>query len=223
MPDPKAIVDQLTLASNSGASVAIAWHVAIVVAVVALMLGWRPTNRTAGVMLAAPPASAAAVMFAFGNPFNGAILGALSLALVLLALRLGPAQGVRAFVAARPAGILMVSFGTFYPHFLQHGTPLAYLYAAPTGLIPCPTLSLVIGFTLLAGGLGSRPWSLVLASAGLFYGLFGVARLRVYLDIPLILGAAMLLTVGIGFVAPRTPRGPASGPTPLVPHAPPGR
>jgi hypothetical protein len=49
----------------------------------------------------------------------------------------------------------------------------------------------------LAGGLGSPVWSLVLASVGLFYGLFGVARLRVYLDIPLIVGAAALLTLAI--------------------------
>jgi hypothetical protein len=207
MPDPKTIIDQLTVASISAAGVAIAWHVAIVVAVVALMLGWRPSNRAAGVMLAGPIASAAAVMLAFGNPFNGAILGALSLALVLLALRLGPGQGVRTFAAAKPAGILMIVFGALYPHFLQRGTPLAYLYAAPTGLIPCPTLSLVIGFALLAGGLGSRAWSLVLASVGVFYGLFGVARLRVYLDVPLILGAAALLTLATR--QRRSPRAPA--------------
>jgi len=197
MPDPKTILDQLTLASNSAAGVAMGWHVALVVAVVALGLGWRPSNRLAGVMLAAPIGSAAAVMFTFGNPFNGAVLGVLSLSLALLALRLEARTASPAFTAARPAGILMIVFGALYPHFLQRGAPLAYLYAAPTGLIPCPTLSLVIGFALLAGGLGSRAWSLVLASVGLFYGVFGVARLRVYLDIPLILGAAALLILAI--------------------------
>ena len=85
-------------------------------------------------------------------------------------------------------------FGISYPLPWVFG-PLAYLYAAPTGLIPCPTLSLVIGFALLGGGLGSRAWSISLAAVGLFYGLFGVMRLRVYWDIPLIFGAAALLAV----------------------------
>ena len=190
MPDPRTIIDQLTLASNGAVGVAIGWHVFIVVAIVSLVAGWRPSNRAAGAMLAAPIASAAVVMLAFGNPFNGLILGALAFALVVLALRLGPRQVARGSAATTPAGILLIIFGALYPHFLQRGTPLSYLYAAPTGLVPCPTLSVVIGFGLLAGGFGSRAWSLTLASAGLFYGLFGVARLHVYLDIPLILGAA---------------------------------
>ena len=63
------------------------------------------------------------------------------------------------------------------------------------GLIPCPTLSLVIGFTLLAGGFGSKAWSLVLVAAGTFYGLFGVARLGVVLDVVLAGGALCLLAL----------------------------
>ncbi|PLW83854.1 hypothetical protein CWI75_00380 [Kineobactrum sediminis] len=83
----------------------------------------------------------------------------------------------------------MIGFGWLYPHFLDNTTSLVYLYAAPTGLIPCPTLSIVIGFTLILGGLGSRSWCLVLAMMGLFYGVFGAARLGVRIDGVLILGA----------------------------------
>jgi hypothetical protein len=197
MPSSQTIIEQLTLASNSAASLAIGWHVAIALGVAALLLGWRPSNRAAGIMLAAPIVSAAAVALTFGNPFNGSILGALACALVLLARRLGPNRVARGSTATTAASMLMIGFGFFYPHFVASGTPLAYLYAAPTGLIPCPTLSLVIGFALLGGGLGSRAWSISLAAVGLFYGLFGVLRLRVYLDIPLIFGAATLLTVEI--------------------------
>jgi len=197
MPNSQTITDQLTLASNSAVDVAIAWHVATAGAIVALLRGWRPSNRAGGVMLAAPIVSAAAVALAFGNPFNAAILGGLALALVLLALRLAPLPAALGSATARIGGVLLVAFGSFYPHFLQSGTPVAYLYAAPTGVVPCPTLSLVIGFSLLAGGFGSRAWSVTLAAVGLFYGLFGVARLGVYLDIPLIVGAAALLIVAI--------------------------
>ena len=49
-----------------------------------------------------------------------------------------------------------------------------------------------IGFALLGDGLGSRVWSLTLAAFGLFYGLFGVLRLGVFLDIGLVGGAVAL-------------------------------
>lgn len=195
MPSSQTITEQLALATNSAARVAIGWHVAVALAVAALILGWRPSNRAAGLMLAAPLVSAAAVAVSFGNPFNGSVLGLLACALILLALRLGPDRVATGSFAATAVGALMVGFGAVYPHFVEGGTPLAYLYAAPTGLIPCPTLSLVIGFALLGGGLGSRAWSISLAAAGLFYGLFGVMRLRVYWDIPLIFGATALLAV----------------------------
>jgi len=197
MPSPQTILEQLALASNSAVLVAIAWHVATVVAVAALIAGWKPSRRLVGVILAAPLASASAVAFTFGNPFNGMILAALALALTLLALGVPPGPAVRGAAAARISGVILIVFGSFYPHFINNGAPLAYVYEAPTGLIPCPTLSLVIGFALLAGGLGSRPWSLSLSAVGLFYGVFGVARLGVYLDIPLILGAAGLLTLAL--------------------------
>jgi hypothetical protein len=145
------------------------------------------------------------VALVFGNPFNGLVLGIFALALFGLAVRLGPGKVARGSAVARTTGILLVVFGAFYPHFVEKGTPLSYLYAAPTGVIPCPTLSLVLGFALLVDGLGSRAWSLILAAVGLFYGLFGVARLQVYLDLPLILGAAALL---IAAIVRRRPIGP---------------
>jgi hypothetical protein len=92
----------------------------------------------------------------------------------------------------------MIVFGLLYPHFLPAGTGWAYLYRAPTGLIPCPTLSLAVGVALFCGGLGSLAWAATLAGLGLFYGLFGVLRLRVGLDIGLAAGAAVLLVVALG-------------------------
>lgn len=91
----------------------------------------------------------------------------------------------------------MIGFGWIYPHFLDNATPMEYLYAAPTGLIPCPTLSIVIGFTLILGGLRLRPWCLVLTIMGLFYGVFGAGRLGVKIDGVLLLGA--LATAYVAF------------------------
>ena len=50
----------------------------------------------------------------------------------------------------------------------------------PTGLVPCPTLSIVIGLALIVEGLDSRIWTSVLVGAtGVFYGIFGAVRLGV--------------------------------------------
>jgi hypothetical protein len=68
-----------------------------------------------------------------------------------------------------------------------------YLIAAPMGLIPCPTLSTVIGLTLLFQSFNSTRWTIVLALIGLFYGLFGVVRLHVYIDVILVIGSVLLI------------------------------
>ena len=87
----------------------------------------------------------------------------------------------------------MFAFGWVYPHFLDTSTSLTYLYAAPTGLIPCPTLSIVIGVGLIVGGLGSRAWSIFLGALGDFYSIFGAVRLGVVLDWVLLFGSLMIV------------------------------
>jgi hypothetical protein len=87
----------------------------------------------------------------------------------------------------------MIFFGLFYPHFLKNTLIIKYIYTVPIGLIPCPTLSTIIGFSLLFNGFYSKSWSITLSILGLFYGFFGVIILKVYLDIFLIIGALSLL------------------------------
>jgi hypothetical protein len=67
-----------------------------------------------------------------------------------------------------------------------------YLYGAPLGVVPCPTLMAVLGLTLLGGGFRSRAWSLTLVGLGLLYGVVGVAWFGVILDAILVAGAAAL-------------------------------
>ena len=66
---------------------------------------------------------------------------------------------------------------------------MTYGYAAPLGVLPCPTLSAVIGATLILGLLGSAVWSITLAVAGLVYGAVGVFVFGVQLDYVLLAGA----------------------------------
>jgi len=122
----------------------------------------------------------------YQNPFNGVVF---LLAAVILAI-LGSRQP-KTPVEKPPAwailiGALMIAFGWIYPHFLTGASWVEYLFRAPTGLIPCPTLSLVIGFALLAKGFSARAWSNVLGALGIFYSLFGAFRLGVMLDMGLL-------------------------------------
>ncbi len=94
---------------------------------------------------------------------------------------------------ARISGAILFVFGWVYPHFLETSSILAYVYAAPTGLIPCPTLSVVIGMVLIFNGLGSRALSLTLGITGLFYGVIGIWRLGVEIDWFLVVGSALIL------------------------------
>jgi len=197
MPSPNSILANLSLIANQAVAVAIAWHALTLLAILALVFGWRPSRRRAGTFLAAPIASAGVLAFIYGNPFNGLLLGGLASALVGIASRMGSDRVERGPAAATSLGVAMIAFGWLYPHFLAAGPVTRYLVAAPTGLVPCPTLSLGIGFALLSGGLGSRAWSLALAVVALFYGLFGFARLGVHLDLALVGGAAALLVLGV--------------------------
>ncbi|MBI5509130.1 MAG: hypothetical protein HY903_10285 [Deltaproteobacteria bacterium] len=210
MPGPEQILAGLTAIANRALPLAVLWHVLVACAVVGIAAGWRPSRRLSSILLTLPLLSVAAVAWFFGNPFNGTAFSVFWVALVVLGLRL-PSDGLaRAPAWSVLVGIGMVCFGLVYPHFLQSASPLTCLYAAPTGLVPCPTLSLVIGLALVADGLGSRTWSVVLACAGLFYGLFGTLRLGVYLDLGLIVGAAALLVRGILLPAKASVGGPAA-------------
>ncbi len=192
MPPATEILDGLSAIANQASGIAVAWHIVIAMALVALAAGWRPSQRTARLLIGMPLASVAGVAIVFDNPFNGLVFAASALALTAMAMS-GDRRPVSLGSAwMRGIGVATIAFGWVYPHFLDRHAA-AYLYAAPVGLVPCPTLATVVGFALLGGGLGSRVWSLTLAALGLFYGLFGVLRLSVLLDIGLIGGALALV------------------------------
>lgn len=173
---------------------------------VALLCGWRPPQRLGGVLLVPPLLSVSILAWSAGNPFNGVVF-ALVAALFLLAALKRPCAPARVAPAASFfPGLALFAFGWAYPHFVAAPSFLPYLYATPVGLIPCPTLAIVIGLVLMLDGLGSRSAFFVLGAAGLFYGAFGVFRLGVAVDWTLLLGASV--AVARGFASrPAVPAG----------------
>ncbi|HEY8144271.1 MAG TPA: hypothetical protein VIG06_16405 [Kofleriaceae bacterium] len=199
MPTSGQITAAASEIANRWLPLAVAWHLAVVAVLIALARGWRPARRTAGLLIAAPSISVAAMAWLAGNPFNGSIFTLLAAGQVLLALRLAPGRIERGPGWAMVAGTALVGFGLFYPHFLVDRAPAMYLVAAPFGLVPCPTIAVAIGVTLCAGGFQGRGWSALMVAAGSFYALYGALRLGVALDVGLLAGTvalALLLALG---------------------------
>jgi hypothetical protein len=192
VPDPAQIRDGLGALANGASALAVAWHAVLLAAGAALLLGWRPSVRTAGLLLSAPLLSVAAAAFAWDNRFNGTVFLAIGGLQAATAARMPSRPATRGAPWAQGAGLALVAAGWAYPHFLESVSALTYLYAAPTGVIPCPTLALVAGVSLVLDGLGSRRWALVLAAAAAFYGLVGALRLGVGIDLVLPAGAVAL-------------------------------
>lgn len=81
---------------------------------------------------------------------------------------------------------------------------MPYLFAAPTGLIPCPTLSVVMGFAIIYRAFNSYAWSITLLVAGLFYGIFGIFKLHVWLDIGLLLGSIFFAIIVLKYIGKKS-------------------
>lgn len=173
--------------------VAIIWHAFFYFFLAALVLKWSPSNKASGILLCLPFISVSVFAWLAGNPFNGSLFAIGAILIFIFGLRASDQNIKTSPLIFFLCGIVMVSFGLIYPHFINPDSFLAYFYASPAGLIPCPTLSIVIGLALIFNGFGSKPISLVLITFGLFYGVFGVLKLKVFIDFILVCGTLALL------------------------------
>ena len=193
MPKTDEILTGLQGIVNNYSSIAIVWHVILYALIVALLARWLPTNKLFVLLMCLPVISVAVMAFMAGNPFNGILFSVLAILLFIFGLRASGQPVQTSSLAFMVIGILMIVFGLVYPHFINEGSFVRFLYASPVGLIPCPTLSLLIGFLLLYNGFGSQSVTLTFVIFGLFYGIFGALKLGVYLDIFLVFGSVSLL------------------------------
>ena len=193
MPKTEEILNGLQRIVDTWSTYAIIWHAVFYLILGALILKWQPSNKLGALAICLPVISVAVFAWLTGNPFNGITFSLLAVLIIIFGFGTlnQPLQTSQlVFVVI---GIMMIVFGLVYPHFVNPDSFLKYIYASPVGLIPCPTLSILIGFLLLYNGFGSQSLTLTFTVFALFYGLFGVLKLAVYLDILLVFGAVSLL------------------------------
>ncbi len=196
MPTAEQILTGLREIANTWEIVAIFWHVYFGVMILVLASGVRPPKRIIGLLLGLSILSVSVIAWLVSNPFNGTGFAIVGLAFLYATIRLEN-ESIR-IGSKWPliAGTALFLVGWIYPHFLDTASYFSYLYAAPVGTIPCPTLLIVIGSILMLDGLGSRPLCTILGTAGCLYGLMGVLYLHVALDWFLILASVILLIYG---------------------------
>jgi hypothetical protein len=192
MPTPVEILNGLSTIANKMSLISIIWHIVFGAIILALLVGWKPTKNIAAAFLSLPLFSVCILAWIYGNPFNGMVFLVFGIALIWIGLQLPNERiNIAPFWLFIPAALIL-AFGWVYPHFIKVESILSYFYLAPTGLIPCPTLSIVAGFALIADIFSSRLWGIVLLILVLFYALIGIIRLGVVLDVGLLFAAIIL-------------------------------
>jgi len=193
MPTREEILAGLTWLANEYTGIAIAWHILLFILIAMLFAGWKPGNNVMILVLTSLALSASFFASLQGNFFNASVFALLVITSVFATLK----PGKQLMKGDKPGpdiiGLLLIIFGLVYPEFLNVNSLLEYVYAAPVGLIPCPTLAILVGFALVYREFGSVIWTTTLVIAGLFYGLFGALYLKVYLDWVLVAGSCILL------------------------------
>lgn len=196
VPSSDEILQLTRTAANDQYALAIAWHLVILLAAITLLRRRRLSSRYAEALLVVPALSVFMVSAAYYSWFNTLSFGLLAVMLTLFASDIEGPWRLRGPRWMLILGTALVAFGFCYPHFTA-GAWYRSVYAAPIGLVPCPTLAVLAGFTLLTGAHGSRAIPAVLAVWTAFYAGYGIFKLGVVLDVGLLAGMIGLTVLAV--------------------------
>lgn len=196
MPSTEFIISTLTNLVNDYKYFSIIWHLFFFALIIFIYNKNKPSNKITSIILIIPLLSVSMFAIIQKNPFNSIIFGLLFIVLLIIGLKLSDEKIKISINFWTISGLILIAFGWIYPHFLNSNFIL-YLIMAPIGIIPCPTLSIIIGFALLLNGFDSKLWTITLSLIGIFYGLTGTLALKVYIDIILLAGSVILMSMAI--------------------------
>lgn len=192
MPSAELILANLHTSANQWWQVAALWHV-YVVGVAAYLYMRRPVElRTVRMLFAVPLVSVSVVAWVTGDLFNASSMALVFVLLIAFGLADSSGPARRSPKAIWCVGVSLIALGWVYPHFLEEG-PGAYFYAAPLGILPCPTLAMLVGVSLVLSGSSATAYPSILAAISASYGVFGAVYLGVILDAWLVVGALFLV------------------------------
>ena len=190
MPTQEEILSGLQQIADERSMIAIFWHIVFYLYLFFIILGRKITRQEMSLFVSVPLLSVSVLAWNTANPFNGTVFVLLFVLALYFGLKNQREKVQYSGIFFRLTGAVLMLFGLMYPHFT--GINLSLFIQSPLGLIPCPTLSLIIGFALFFRGFGSKPLVVLYTVAGLFYGFFGVLRLGVMVDAVLVAGSLIL-------------------------------
>ncbi len=195
MPSPQQVLEHLTHLANEGRTLGLFWHLATLVGLgFVLARRWRGRASIA-IVTALPLFTASLLAFSDGNVVTGVALDVCGLALIVIARKFAGTRTEPGRTIPLFAGAVTVIYALTYTHFTAV-SGWTDLWFTPVGVLPCPTLALVSGIGLMAGGFRSRAWSLTASLFGLVYSLYGVLQLGVMLDVGLLAASVVLAMQG---------------------------
>lgn len=193
MPQKEEIIGGLYQTANQFTDIAIVWHAIFYLLLAVLFAGWKPQIRLMLLLLSLPLGSVSFFAVLQKNYFNAIVFGMLAVTSLFFMIRAGNQKISSDRSWPDIAGLLLIIFGLVYPGFIKVNQITEYSYASPFALVPCPTLAVIAGFSLMYRDFEARTWALCIAAAGIFYGATSVFYLGAKLDYFLLAGAVILL------------------------------
>ena len=191
MPTPEEILSLNEYLANRYVAIAVMWHV-IIVFLLAFQMHRKQTGShlyygLTGVLFLSVSVLALTVL----NIFNFLVYFIPSLLLIRKSiLTRGPDLKLSKSTVFSASAYIFILTGLVYPHFLNSDFTI-YLVASPTGIVPCPTLLLASGISLLFVKPDHKLLLYILMPLNLVYGLIGIFILGVYIDALLVCAAIM--------------------------------
>lgn len=193
MPTPEHILRSLEYLANNYMAIGVMWHVIIIL----LLTFYIPRKQVSSRLYYGVPAllflSVSLLALTILNFFNALVYFGLSVLFLRKSIITGDYRFEinKSFIFRLSAFTLILS-GLIYPHFIDANL-LVYIIASPTGVIPCPTLLLASGISLLFVHRDHKSVFYILIAVNLIFGFIGIFVLGVYIDILLIAASSVQL------------------------------
>ena len=182
--NPESILNYLAMVSNQNISLNLIMHVITFLAIPSIFLlkNIRMQKAVFNGLVFILTLTVTVNALINGNAFH-LVTFAILLIIALRELVMGKNQvvisatnNVTTFVA-----FICLFIGVWYPEFV-HTSPLGMLFVSPMGIVPCPTLIVILSlFTLNSSGISKLQYIATII-IGAVYAVIGVFILKVYLD-----------------------------------------